>query len=196
MLEDRRFWIFDLDGTLTLAKHDFDEMRRALKLPPGGPILEALATLPESEAREKRRLLDEIEWEIATIAEPQPGAGELLGQLNRNGARLGILTRNTLANALHTLEACGLSQYFSTEDIVSRGCAAPKPSPDGIIKLVTRWACHCNQGVMVGDYLFDMQCGKAAGTTTVYFDPRNERLWNQHADLTVNSLAELAGLVV
>ena len=120
MLEDRRFWIFDLDGTLTLAKHDFDEMRRALKLPPGGPILEALATLPESEAREKRRLLDEIEWEIATIAEPQPGAGELLGQLNRNGARLGILTRNTLANALHTLEACGLSQYFSTEDIVSQ----------------------------------------------------------------------------
>ncbi|MEY4949417.1 MAG: hypothetical protein RL698_1628, partial [Pseudomonadota bacterium] len=41
-----RHWIFDLDGTLTVAMHDFDAIRTALDLPTGRPILEALAELP------------------------------------------------------------------------------------------------------------------------------------------------------
>ncbi len=183
-----------MDGTLTLAKHDFDAMREALGLPPGGPILETLADLPEAEANQKRRMLDEIERSIAEISEPQADARELLTHLRNRRTRLGILTRNTLANALYTLEVCGLAEFFNSEDIVSRGCAPPKPAPDGILKLLTQWSAPNTEGVMVGDYLFDLQCGRAAGTATVYFDPRGEKLWNAHADFAVHSLQELAAL--
>ena len=46
-LLDLRFWVFDLDGTLTVNTHDFEELRAELELPPGRGILEALAELPE-----------------------------------------------------------------------------------------------------------------------------------------------------
>ena len=195
MLRYRRYWIFDMDGTLTLAKHDFEQMRRELGLPSGGPILETLAELPEQVASEKLHRLDEIERDIASIAEPQEGAAALLQRLAQLGVRMGILTRNTLDNALHTLEVCGLSHFFDSDDIVSRGCAAPKPSPEGIHKLLERWSGSSSEGVMIGDYLFDLQCGRSAGTATVYFDPRGEKLWTGHADLVVGSLGELSDLL-
>ncbi|HEY5959038.1 MAG TPA: hypothetical protein VIV60_20905, partial [Polyangiaceae bacterium] len=63
-LRHRKSFIFDMDGTLTLAVHDFDAIRRQLDLPPGVPILEALAQLSEVEARPKWQLLDAIELEL------------------------------------------------------------------------------------------------------------------------------------
>ena len=38
-LKDIRHWVFDMDGTLTVAVHDFAEIRRAL-----GAALDALAS--------------------------------------------------------------------------------------------------------------------------------------------------------
>ena len=40
-LEHHGHWLFDMDGTLTIAMHDFDAMRAELGLPVGVPILEA-----------------------------------------------------------------------------------------------------------------------------------------------------------
>ena len=31
-MQHRRYWIFDLDGTLTVSAHDFEHMRRELGL--------------------------------------------------------------------------------------------------------------------------------------------------------------------
>ncbi len=44
-LRQRDCWIFDMDGTLTIANHDFEAIRAELDLPPDRPILEALAEL-------------------------------------------------------------------------------------------------------------------------------------------------------
>ena len=41
-------WIFDLDGTLTVAAHDFDKIRGTLGLPRNEPILEVLETYPKN----------------------------------------------------------------------------------------------------------------------------------------------------
>ncbi|MCZ7597637.1 MAG: hypothetical protein M5U09_07745 [Gammaproteobacteria bacterium] len=38
-LARRTCWVFDMDGTLTHAVHDFDDIRRRLDLPEGLPIL-------------------------------------------------------------------------------------------------------------------------------------------------------------
>jgi len=109
-------WIFDLDGTLTVAVHDFDAIRRALGLPDGKPILETLATFPAAEAERLTAELEVHEIELAQLARPQQGAPELLRCLSERGARLGIVTRNSHAVALETLRVCGLDGFFDDAD--------------------------------------------------------------------------------
>ena len=38
-----RHWVFDMDGTLTIAVHDFAAIRRALEIPEEDDILHHLA---------------------------------------------------------------------------------------------------------------------------------------------------------
>ena len=191
-----RHWIFDLDGTLTEAVHDFPAIARALGLPDTQPILESLAMLPESQATPIHRRLDEIELAIARRARPAPGAGVLLGLLRRRGVRLGIVTRNTRVTARATLAVSDLDRHFLDEDIIGRQDAAPKPDPGGIERLLEIWGAEPGDAVMVGDYLFDLQAGRAAGVSTVYVDPTGGFPWRDHADAHVTSLVELAELVL
>ena len=45
-LGDVKHWVFDMDGTLTVAVHDFAAIRVALQIPPEDDILTHLAALP------------------------------------------------------------------------------------------------------------------------------------------------------
>jgi phosphoglycolate phosphatase-like HAD superfamily hydrolase len=46
--------------------------------------------------------------------------------------------------------------------------------------------------VMVGDYLFDLQAGKVAGTSTVHVGRPDGMIWPEFTDLNVSSLADLS----
>lgn len=194
-LPRRRCWIFDMDGTLTVSAHDFAAIRAELGLPQGQPILEVLAALPESVAAPLWLRLDALELELARRARPAPGAERLLRGLNARGARLGILTRNSLANVEVTLEAAGLRAFFAAGDLIAREHAPPKPRPDGIRQLLARWDARPEEAVMVGDYRFDLEAGRAAGVATVYVDLDGSRAFAEHADLRVTHLEELSGVL-
>jgi len=187
-----RHWVFDLDGTLTVAVHDFDAIRTELGLPAGRPILESLAELPPEESAPLAVRLDAIELEIAREARPAEGAADLLAELLRAGVDLGIATRNSLANAHETLRAAGLDGFFAPDSIVGRDEAPPKPRPDAIHRLLDGWRGATEAAVMVGDYLFDLEAGRGAGAATVYVDPSGRFPFGHLADLRVRSLAELA----
>ena len=193
-LSERTHWIFDMDGTLTVAIHDFEAIRASLGLPSGRPILETIAALPVEQAAIFRQRLEEIEWELARQAKPQPGAGELLEGLQQRGARLGILTRNTQRNAYETLHACSLLDFFEPKCVLGRESVAPKPSPEGIHKLLAYWRTPARAAVMVGDYVFDLEAGRRAGTATVYVDVAGNGQWAAQADLRVQNLGELLAL--
>ncbi len=186
-----RHWIFDMDGTLTLAQHDFDAIRSTLGLPANQPILESLAALPPAEAAPLHRQLDAIELDIARQSEAAVGAHELLAYLASRGARLGILTRNNAVNIEASLRAAGLRDYFQADSFVSRDCAPPKPDPAGIFRLLQQWQGQTSEAVMVGDFHFDLCAGRNAGTHTVYVDPRGAFPFREHADVCVLTLAEL-----
>ena len=192
-LADRNYWIFDMDGTLTVANHDFEAIRAALDIPSGQPILEALSQLPAAQAQPRWAKLYELELEIAHTTQAQPGAGELLERLrSRHDCRIGILTRNSKSIAHQTLAACGLLAFFEPDAILSRDCCAPKPQPDGIIQLLQQWDATPDRGVMVGDYVFDLLAGRNAGTATVHLDVTGVFEWPEHTDYCVTQLAELA----
>ena len=189
----RRCWIFDLDGTLTLPVHDFAAIRTALGMADTDPdILRFLASLPAAEAAARHARLIEIEYELSARTAAAPGAGRLLDRLLRRGSRIGILTRNTREIALHTLGMIGLRKFFTPDAILGRDEAAPKPHPEGIEKLLDAWGSAPHDAVMVGDYLFDLQVGRAAGTATIHVDSSGAFPWPELADLAVANLEVLA----
>jgi HAD superfamily hydrolase (TIGR01509 family) len=187
----RRHWVFDLDGTLTVAMHDFDAFRAAVGLPEGVPILEALERLaPDESAAISARLAD---WErdVARQSLLQPGARELLEALAAGGVRLGILTRNLRDIAFETLDAVGLREFFPDATVIGRDEAPPKPDPGGVLHLLDGWRAVPDDAVMVGDYLFDLQAGRSAGARTVYIDPEGAFPYADHADHCVRALLDL-----
>lgn len=193
----RRCWIFDLDGTLTVPVHDFSAIRTVLGMTETeSDILRFLASLPEADAAARHARLIEIEYELAARTAAAPGAVRLLDHLLRRDVRVGILTRNTREIALHTLGQIGLKEYFSSHDILGRDEAAPKPHPAGIEKLLSAWGRTPDETVMVGDYLFDLQVGRAARTATIHVDHSGTFPWPDLADLTVATLEELAEALV
>lgn len=193
LILSRNCWIFDLDGTLTVPVHDFPAIRAALGMDGHDTdILQFLASLPPEEAAARHGRLIEIEYRLADRTAAAPGAGQLLDRLFRRGARVGILTRNTREIALHTLGRIGLGGYFASENILGRDEAAPKPHPEGIEKLLAAWGSAPDETVMVGDYLFDLQVGRAAGTATIHVDSSCAFRWPELADISVETLEELA----
>jgi HAD superfamily hydrolase (TIGR01509 family) len=109
----------------------------------------------------------EHERDLALGSRPAPGAVELVRELAGRGYRLGILTRNARELAHVTLEAIGLADCFAAEDVLGRDEAPPKPHPGGLLKLAHAWDVAPSELVMVGDYRFDLDCGRAAGARTV-----------------------------
>jgi len=66
-----------------------------------------------------------------------------------------------------TLEAIGLAECFAEPYVLGRDEAPPKPHPGGLLKLANAWQVQPSEMVMVGDYRFDLDCGRAAGARTV-----------------------------
>ena len=188
----RRHWVFDLDGTLTVGVHDFPSIRATLGVPQGDDILGHLDALPAAQSLLLKEKLLAIERELVGRTQPAEGAVELVGGLFERGARMGVLTRNARNNALEVLQRIGLSRYFPECDVLGRDEALAKPDPDGIIRLAQSWGTAPDALVMVGDYAFDLQTGRAAGAATVHVDPTRSFRWPELTDIAVGSLAELA----
>ena len=195
MLADCRHWIFDLDGTLTVAIHDFAAIRRELEIPEGADILGHLSSLAPQHAQPLHERLQEIELELADRTRAASGAHQLLQHLRKRGARLGILTRNTRENSLRTLALIGLDGFFETEHILGRDEAAPKPDPLGIQHLSSLWGVDPTSTVMVGDYQYDLQAGRSAGALTIHVDATRSFRWPELADVSVGTLDELIPLL-
>jgi HAD superfamily hydrolase (TIGR01509 family) len=191
LLKHRGHWIFDLDGTLTVSAHDFDHIRRELGLAPETPILEALHAMPENEAAPLWDSLNELEFYYAGQASVMLGASELLQKLHDGGRQLAILTRNTMPVVEQTLQACKIDHFFPLDHILDRDSCIPKPSPDGVKRLLNFWKADAEDTVMVGDYLYDLEAGKGAGVATVHLDTRGNVDWSEFTDIRVEQLGEI-----
>ena len=162
--------LFDFDGTLTEpGPLDFGEIRRALGIDPGTPILEHIRTLKDPKEQERSRaILNSYELKAASESRPYPGAEDYVLHLSARGIIAGILTRNTraaldrsLANFHHlTLKNFGI--ILTRDDV-----AANKPEPDGILQAAEMLKLPLERLALVGDFLYDIQAGKSAGILTI-----------------------------
>lgn len=194
-LHERQHWIFDLDGTLTVSTHDFDYIRAELGLDRQAPILEALNALPAAQAAPLWLRLNELELYFAGKSRVMDGSRAFLEKLAARGARLGILTRNVMPVVMQTLRACDIAHLFPVEHVMDRDACRPKPSPDGIRRLLDLWQAEPGDAVMVGDYLYDLQSGRSAGVATVHLDSRRESSWPEYTDMYIQHFSEIDSLV-
>jgi HAD superfamily hydrolase (TIGR01509 family) len=191
VVTEKSNWVFDLDGTLTVAVHDFDFIRTKLGVPAGIGILEWLACLPESERVPRERWLEDHENELAACAVAAEGARDILDELTHANRRIGIVTRNNFRNVELTLRTAGIDRFFRRGDIVSRENARPKPEPDGILRLLSAWGASPDDAVMVGNHHNDLAAGRRAGVMTILVDKTGAFPWPEVTDLAVTSLADL-----
>jgi len=185
------YWIFDMDGTLTLPIHDFEWIRQKLGLSPGTPILEAIEKMPADAAHRATELLHDLEMQLAYKAKPQPDIDSILQTLIDKGKRLGILTRNGKEITHTTLKAAGLDRFFEWDAIVSRDTCAPKPSPDGVLHLLEVWGAAKEETVIVGDFRYDIEAGYYAGIHTVHYDHQGLFSWPEFTHQKITELGQL-----
>jgi len=184
--------IFDLDGTLTKPYLDFDAIRREIGIEQG-PILEAIATLDAGARREAELILLRHEWEAAKNATLYEGAVETVADCRARGYGVAILTRNARVAVDYLLAEHG----FVFDAIRTREDGAVKPSAEPVLSICRELQADPVQSWMVGDYLFDILSGKAAGARTVLMvgeEPVPE--YAPQADYVIRSLPELVTLVL
>lgn len=183
--------IFDLDGTLTVPHLDFDQIRRELGLEQG-PILEALAKMSDGQRTRAATVLERHEERAARESRLQEGACQTLASLKDRGFKTAILTRNARRWVDVVLEKHGLV----VDAIRTRDDGAIKPSPEPIFSICAQLHCRPAASWMVGDYLYDIESGQAAGCRTVLLLGAGARpVFAERADYTVDRLVELLELV-
>lgn len=182
--------IFDLDNTIAHSSLDFDAIRREIGLGPG-PVLESLERLSPAERRRAEAILDRHERAGALRATPMPGAIELVEWLARAGLRRGLLTRNSRASARLTLERLGMA----FDPVLAREDGPIKPAPDAVLRICHTWQRPPETVLVVGDYLFDLQAGRAAGCPAVLVTHGRSLPYEHEADHVVPDLYRCCELI-
>jgi len=187
-----KYWIFDLDGTLTKPILDFPKIKKRMGLPADRGILEVMSEMEAEKAQELAELLEQIELEYALKAQAAPGAHQLLNILEMQNIPMGILTRNKKSHALETLKILGFQTFFDDPFILGRDEAKPKPDPDGVLKLLSGWQAQPEEAVFVGDFKFDLIAGRTAGTATIHVNPDGVFPFGKWSDWDVKGLDVIA----
>jgi HAD superfamily hydrolase (TIGR01549 family) len=187
-------WVFDLDGTLTVPKHDFGELRRRLGLGGHEDILSVFEDVSPKRVLELKEVIANWEWAQVPQTQAAPGAQKLLECLSERHCKIAILTRNLREIALATLDEIGCRHYFRDALILGREDAPAKPAPDGVLKCLELMNAG-GAAIMVGDYVYDVQAGRAAGCRTILTAAELTPEWASHVDLFVTSLTEVCAAI-
>lgn len=185
--------IFDLDGTITQPFFDFDAIRQQMGLAKdAGPVWEAMAQMPPEKRQRAEKILDSHEKEAVKQSTLNPAAAEILAKLRALGIRIGVLTRNRKSNALAVAEKHGLK----FDAVVGREDGPVKPDSFGVLHLCHRFGVKPAETLIVGDYLFDLLCAKAAGAVAVLLANTDKaEQFTDHADFTIDKIDQLLQII-
>jgi HAD superfamily hydrolase (TIGR01509 family) len=179
--------VFDMDGTLTESPLDFDRIRAECGIPPGEPVLEYIDRAPESHRGRLERILRTHERRAALACTVRDGATDVLEELRRRGYRTALLTRNSRQSVEVVLDRFG----WTFDCWVSREQGQPKPSPDALRKIACTLGLATADLLMVGDYLFDVAAGRAAGARTAFLRTGKNIPPPPDADFVLSEIEEL-----
>lgn len=200
--------LFDLDGTLINSiDHIIACWQHTVRMSLGREITreEVTATLGRAllecfeeiapgrslEMREVYRAYQKSTHDTAVTA--VPGTHETLQRLRSSGIVLGVVTSKGITVATEGLVLFNLKPYFSTL-VTYEDTERHKPNPDPLLVASNRLGTNPAHIVYVGDAVFDIQAGKAAGMKTVgvtWGAATKEELLAVGADRVIERMPEL-----
>jgi HAD superfamily hydrolase (TIGR01509 family) len=185
--------IFDLDGTITQPYFDFDAMREEIGLAKdSGPILESMEKMTTEQRNRAEQILRSHEEKAVMKSTLNPGAKRTLSALRSAGIRIGVLTRNRRSNAF----AIADKHRLKFDAVVGREDGPIKPDAFGVLRLCEQFGIKPKNTLVVGDYLFDLQCAKAAGAVAVLLT-NHERAdeFAEHADFCIENISGILQII-
>ena len=185
--------IFDLDGTITQPYFDFDAIRKEMGLEKdSGPVLESIEKMPPQQRQRAEEILHFHERQAVTESVLNAGAKQTLSALREAGIRIGILTRNRRSNALAICQKHGLK----FDSIVDREDGPVKPDAFGVLQICRQFGVKPEETLLVGDYLFDLLCAKAAGAVAVLLANHNQPTeFAEHADFIIEKIDQILQII-
>jgi HAD superfamily hydrolase (TIGR01549 family) len=182
--------IFDMDGTITVPAIDFKKIRDELGIETGD-ILPIIESWPEKKRQYAWQLIERYENEVRANTQFQPNAPEVLREFQKAGIFIGILTRNTWKSVNVVLDLL----QIEFDAILTREYEFVKPAPEPVLHILEKWGLDSSDALVVGDYIHDLECGKAAGASSCFFKNPDTISYEEFADFTVESYVELKKLV-
>ncbi|MCL1091405.1 HAD family hydrolase [Shewanella profunda] len=181
-LSDIRGVIFDLDGTLAHSNPDFKGLRAELGIDSGTDILGYIHSLDSTQAKmQALEIVHEYERQSSLKASWIEGAEALLSFLKSKPLPLAILTRNMPEAAQITIDKLGIDIAL----VLTRYDAQPKPHPEGIHLICQQWQLAPADILYVGDYLFDLQTARNAGSRCALYCPEIIPDYAHDADMLI-----------
>lgn len=213
-----RLALFDCDGTLVdsqanicmAMEHAFDEAglvpppRNATRRIVGLSLVEAMRQLlPEADDDLHRDMAEKYRAAFFTlrgnglVEEPlYDGIAGLLTQLDEAGWMLGVATGKSDRGLERCLDHHALKGLFVTLQTADRHPS--KPNPSMVYQAMADAGAEGSSTVMIGDTVYDIHMGKAAGTKTIGvswgYHPTDE-LRDAGADFIVETMDELTQIL-
>lgn len=203
--------LFDLDGTLidtneliyvtfteTFEKYNKKVTREELKEFFGIPLEEALSHYPDIDGekfiRDYRERNQEIHDDMVTVYN---GTKEALEYFKEKGIKLGIVSSKRYDMVVRGLKLFGLDSFFESM-IVSESTKIHKPKPDPVLKALEELNVKPEEAIMVGDSVYDLMSGNAAGTYSIgvsYSTFETKRLEECNPTAIVDNIIEIKDII-
>jgi HAD superfamily hydrolase (TIGR01509 family) len=185
--------IFDLDGTITQPYFDFDAIRQEIGLArDSGPLLESMAKMTPEQRRKAEKILNDHEEKAVIESKLNNGAEKTLSNLRAAGIHIGILTRNKRSNAY----AIARKHNLNFDSVIGREDGPVKPDAFGVLQLCRQFGVEPKETLLVGDYLFDLLCAKAAGAFAVLLANHLQADdFAEHADFCIKNITEILQII-
>jgi len=185
--------IFDLDGTITQPYFDFDTIREEIGLArDSGPLLESMEKMTPQLRQKAEKILHKHEQKAVIDSKLNVGAKHTLSKLRASGIHIGILTRNQRSNAY----AIAGKHNLQFDAVIGREDGPAKPDAFGVLELCRQFGVKPQETMLVGDYLFDLLCAKAAGACAVLLANHHQADdFIEHADFCIENISGILDII-
>jgi len=115
-----------------------------------------------------------------------------LSSLRAADIRIGILTRNKRDNAY----AIARKHNLQFDAVIGREDGPVKPDAFGVLELCRQFGVIPQETMLVGDYLFDLLCAKAAGACAVLLANHHQADdFVEHADFCIENISGILEII-
>ena len=197
-------FVLDCDGVLFDSKAAntayYNHIRHAVHLPPMSMEEATYSHMASTEEALERIIPNALKQEAIRIRkatsyrdtfmpmmQPSPHMVTFLQNMQKLGLPLALCTNRS--DSVHeVLQHFGIDHFFALIITITR--AQPKPSPEGLLQISTKWNTEPASLAFLGDSLVDQQAASAAGMPFWSYDNPDLK-----ADLHISNFKELNEII-